>query len=431
MSSRSVIYRWRLARLVAALAAAGLSISGCTVVRSVVATEKREIYHFKPDFGVDAPEFRRSLDTLESTMTAGNSAQILKNGDQIFPAMTQDIRNAKISVNLETYIFQPDEAGRQFAAAMIDAAKRGVEVRFLIDDYGSKLGDLEQPLKDAGVKVRVYRPIRLISIYKIGKRTHRKLMIVDGKIGYTGGLGIDKRWLGDARTTAEWRDTQVRVEGPVAAEMQAIFSEDWTFTTGEILAGEKFFPKLVPAGTLEIEAIKASRGDASSLPKMLYYMCIQAARKSIHIQNAYFLPDRQTRNALIRAVQRGVDVQVMVPGTQIDLPMVRLASRLHYGPMLQAGVKFYEYQPTMMHTKAFVVDGLFSTLGSINFDTRSMGKNAEDSLVFYDRGFAEQLEAMFNEDLKRCREITYPRWSHRGLLARISEMIFWIWEPYY
>ena len=236
-------------RLLAGLAAASLSLSGCTVISSVIATEKREIYHFKPDFGVDAPEFRRSLDTLASTMTGGNSAQILKNGDQIFPAMTGDIRNAKVSVDLESYIFQPDAAGRQFADAMIEAAKRGVEIRFLIDDYGSSLGDLEEPLKRAGVKVQKYRPIRLISIYKIGKRTHRKLLIVDGRIGYTGGLGIDKRWLGDARNTSEWRDTQVRVEGPVAAQMQAIFSEDWTFTTGEILAGEKFFPKLDPSAT--------------------------------------------------------------------------------------------------------------------------------------------------------------------------------------
>ena len=423
--------RARVAVLLAGLAGAGLALSGCTVLNGIVASEKREIYHFQPDFGVGEPQFRRSLDTLERSMTNGNSAELLKNGDQIFPSMIGAIRDAKMSVNLETYIFQPDAAGRQFAEAMIDAAKRGVEVRLLIDDYGSSLGDLEEPLKQAGVNVRVYRPIRLISIYKIGKRTHRKLLIVDGKIGFTGGLGIDKRWLGNARTTAEWRDTQVRVEGPVAAQMQAIFSEDWTFTTGEILAGERFFPKIAPAGILEVAAMKASRGDASSLPKMLYYMCIQAARKSIHIQNAYFLPDRQTRNALIRAVQRGVDVQVMVPGTNIDLPMVRLASRLHYGPMLKAGVRFYEYQPTMMHTKSFVVDGIFSTIGSINFDSRSMGKNEEESLAFYDRGFAQQVEEMFNDDLKKCREITYPHWSHRGLLARVSELLFWIWEPYY
>ncbi|HET9793536.1 MAG TPA: phospholipase D-like domain-containing protein [Thermoanaerobaculia bacterium] len=403
----------------------------CTVTHSVLASEKREIYHFVPDFGVSDPQFRRSLDTLSSNMVGGNAARILKNGDQIFPAMTGDIRNAKVSVDLETYIFQPDDAGRQFAAAMIDAAKRGVEVRFLIDDYGSKLGDLEEPLKQAGVKVRVYRPIRLFSIYKIGKRTHRKLLIVDGDVGYTGGLGIDERWLGDARNTKEWRDTQVRVEGPVVPQMQAIFAEDWTYTTGEILAGDKFYPKVAPRGNIEVEAIKASRGDASSVPKELYYMAIQAARRSILIQNAYFLPDKQTRNALIRAKKRGVDVRVMVPGTNIDLPMVRLASRLHYGPLLDAGIQIYEYQPTMMHNKTFVVDGVFSTIGSINFDQRSMGKNAEESLAFYDRGFAAEVTAMFEDDWKRCRQVTRQKWEHRGLAARISEMIFWIWEPYY
>lgn len=413
------------------LAAAALLQARCTVINSIVASEKRDVYQFHPDFGVAESQFRRSLDTLSSTMVGGNSAELLKNGDEIFPAMTRDIRAAKTSVNLESYIFQPDEAGRQFADAMMDAAKRGVEVRLLIDAYGGKLGDLEGPLKQAGVKFCEYRPIRLISIYKMGRRTHRKLLIVDGKIGYTGGVGIDKRWLGNARNSSEWRDTQVRVEGPVAAQMQAIFSEDWTYTTGEILAGDKFYPKILPAGNIEVEAIKASRGDSSSLPKMLYYMAIQAARKTIRIQNAYFLPDTQTRRALIRAVQRGVDVQVMVPGTHIDVPMVRLSSRLHYGPLLEAGVKIYEYQPTMMHNKVFVVDGIFSTIGSINFDQRSMGKNAEESLAFYDRDFAAKIDAMFNDDLKRCREVTHSRWSHRGLAARLSELIFWIWEPYY
>lgn len=414
-----------------AAAAAALLSSGCTVTRTVISSEKREIYHFKPDFGVADPQFRRSLDNLNSRVVGGNTAKILKNGDEIFPAMTGDIRAAKTTVNLESYIFQPDEAGKQFAAAMIDAAHRGVEVRLLIDAYGSKLGDLEEPLKQAGVKVRIYRPIRLISIYKIGKRTHRKILVVDGRIAYTGGLGIDKRWLGNARNTNEWRDNQVRVEGPVAAQMQAIFAEDWTYTTGEILAGDSFYPKIDPVGDVEVEAIKATRDDASSLPKMMYYMAIQAAQKSILIQNAYFLPDKQTRNALIRAKERGVDVRVMVPGTHIDLPMVRLASRLHYGPLLEAGIKIYEYQPTMMHNKTFIVDGIFSTIGSINFDQRSMGKNAEESLAFYDRGFAADLTAMFEDDWKKCRQVTRQRWEHRGLAARISEMIFWIWEPYY
>jgi cardiolipin synthase A/B len=423
--SRGAWGRLALAALV------GTAQWGCTVTRSILSSEKREIYHFQPDFSVSDPQFRRSLDTLSSTMIGGNSARLLRNGDEIFPAMIRDIREAKATVNLETYIFQPDEAGRQFASAMIDAARRGVEVRFLIDDYGSKLGDLEEPLKAAGVKFRAYRPIRIFSIYKIGKRTHRKLLIVDGKIAYTGGLGIDKRWLGNARNTSEWRDNQVRVEGPVAAQMQSIFSEDWTYTTGEILAGDGFYPKIPPAGNVEAEAIKASRGDSSSLPKMLYYMAIQAAKHSILIQNAYFLPDKQTRNALVRATQRGVDVRVMVPGTHIDLPMVRLSSRLHYGPMLEAGVKIYEYEPTMMHNKTFIVDGIFSTIGSINFDQRSMGKNAEESLAFYDRDFAAQLTAMFEDDWKKCRKIEYGKWKRRGLATRLSEMLFWIWEPYY
>ncbi len=416
--------------LAAVVALAAMFQARCTLTHEA-SSEKREIYHFAPDFGVSDPQFRRSLDTLNSVVVGGNSARILKNGDEIFPAMTGEIRNAKTSVNLETYIFQPDAAGRLFASAMIDAAKRGVEVRFLIDDYGSKLGDLEKPLKDAGVKVRIYRPIRVLTIYKIGKRTHRKLLIVDGDVGYTGGLGIDERWLGNARNTKEWRDTQVRVEGPVVSQMQTIFAEDWTYTTGEIIGGDKFFPKIGTRGDIEIEAIKASRGDESSVPKEMYYMAIQAARKSILIQNAYFLPDDQTREALIRARKRGVEVRVMVPGTHIDLPMVRLSSRLHYGPLLDVGIQIYEYQPTMMHNKTFVVDGIFSTIGSINFDQRSMGKNAEESLAFYDRGFAEQMTEMFEDDWKRCQRVTKEHWQRRGLTARISELIFWIWEPYY
>ncbi len=408
-----------------------LGASSCTLISNVIGSEKRDVYKFDHPFAVESPMFRRSAEALGNPMVGGNAAVLLKNGDEIFPAMTRDIREARQTVNLETYIFQPDEAGRQFADAMIAAAKRGVEVRLLVDAWGSKLGDLEQPLKDAGVRVRRYRPLRLFSIYKVGKRTHRKILVVDGRIAYTGGLGIEKEWLGNARNTKEWRDTQVRVEGPVAAQMQALFSEDWTYTTGEILAGDKFYPAIPPAGPMLAQAIKASRGDASSLAKMLYYVAIQSATVSIHIANAYFLPDKQSRNALVRAVKRGVDVQVIVPGRHIDLPMVRFASWLHYGDLLRGGVKIYEYRPTMMHNKTMVVDGLYSTIGSINFDSRSMNANAEESLAVYDKTFAREMEAMFAEDKKRCEQITYRDWGHRGLPKRLAEMVFWIWEPYY
>ncbi|MCA1582799.1 MAG: cardiolipin synthase [Acidobacteria bacterium] len=409
----------------------GFSSSGCTFINNIVGSEKRDVYKFDHPFTVDDPSFRRSMDTLGTAMVGGNEAELLKNGDEIFPAMTRDIRAAKKTVNLETYIFQPDRAGRQFADAMIDAAKRGVEVRFLIDAWGSKLKGLEAELKKAGVHVRKYRPVRLFTIYKVSRRTHRKILVVDGRIAYTGGLGIDERWLGNARNTNEWRDTQVRVVGPVVAQMQAIFSEDWTYTTGEILAGEGFYPKLENAASIQAQAIKSSRGDSSSLAKMLYYVAIQSAAKSIYIQNAYFLPDKQVREALVAAEQRGVNVQVMVPGRHIDLPMVRFASWLHYGELLKGGVKIYEYRGTMMHNKTMVVDGLYSTIGSINFDSRSMSRNAEESLAFYDRGFARKMEAMFEEDRKRCQEITYQAWDKRGLVQRLAELVFWVWEPYY
>lgn len=420
-------------RLLWIAASAGLvGSSGCTVISDLVGSEKRDVYKFDHPFTVADPSFRRSLDTFGTAMIPGNTAEILKNGDEIFPAMTKEIRQAQKTVNLETYIFQPDETGRQFADAMVEAAGRGVEVRLLIDAWGSKLGDLQDRLEKAGVKWRKYRPIRVFTIYKVGKRTHRKILVVDGKVAFTGGVGISKQWLGNARNSREWRDTQVRVTGPVVDQMQAIFAEDWTYTTGEILAGEKFYPKPDgPGGSVQAQAIKASRGDASSLAKMLYYVAIKSAARSIYIQNAYFLPDKQVRNALVDAVKRGVDVKVMVPGRNIDLPMVRLASWLHYGDMLQGGVKIYEYRDTMMHNKTMVVDGIFSTIGSINFDTRSMNRNAEESLAFYDRDFAQKVETMFGEDLKRCEEITYSAFKHRGLAKRFSELISYIWEPYY
>ncbi len=409
----------------------GLASSGCTFVSNIVGSEKRDVYKFEHPFTVEDPSFRRSMDTLGTAMVGGNDAELLKNGDQIFPAMIRDIRAARKTVNLETYIFKPDRAGRLFADAMIDAARRGVEVRFLVDGWGSKLKDLGKELEKAGVHVRTYRPLRLFSIYKMSRRTHRKILVVDGQIAYTGGLGIDERWLGNARNTKEWRDTQVRVVGPVVAQMQAIFSEDWTYTTGEILAGDRFYPKIENAAAIQAQAIKASRGDSSSLAKMLYYVAIQSAAKSIYIQNAYFLPDKQVREALVAAVARGVNVEIMVPGRHIDLPMVRFASWIHYGDLLKGGVHIYEYRETMMHNKTMVVDGLYSTIGSINFDSRSMSRNAEESLAFYDRGFAAKMHAMFEEDRKSCSEITFRMWDKRGIVQRLAELVFWIWEPYY
>ena len=420
---------WNRGRLLAGgSAVALLLLSGCTLISA----DKRSIYQYNHPFAVADDAFRRSLDAFGFAMVGGNRAEILNNGDAIFPAMTAAIRGAKMTVNLESYIFKNDHAGEIIAAALIDAAHRGVEVRVLVDGTGSSHSwSILRRMREGGAKVYVFHPIRLWSIYKIGRRTHRKILVVDGTASFTGGFCIADNWLGDARNPKEWRDMMVRATGPVSAQMQAIFSEDWTYTTGEILAGDKFYPHIAPAGDVAAQAIKVSRGDSSSLAEMLYLMAIRSARKSIHIQNAYFVPDAQIREALVQAARRGVDVRIMVPGRTIDMPLVRMASRLHYGELLTAGVRIFEYNRTMMHNKDAVIDGLFTTIGSINFDARSLRENNEESLAFYDRGFAAQLEATIAADEKACREVTYQSWNKRGAEQRLAELVSGLFQPLY
>jgi cardiolipin synthase len=244
-------------------------------------------------------------------------------------------------------------------------------------------------------------------------------------------VGIDDRWKGNARSPAEWRETMIQVEGPVVAQLQSIFMEDWVHTTGEVLHGARQFPPLPPAGEVLAQAIRASRTDPSSMAKLLYYMAIQAARKTIWIENAYFVPDGQIRRGLVNAVKRGVDVRVLVPGRHIDVPIVRMASRFHYGELLDGGVKIYEYRPTMMHNKVMVVDGIWTTIGSINFVNRSMKKNAEANVAVYDRAFAELVEKTILADLEKSEEFTKARWKKRGFLARLGETFFWLFSENY
>ena len=407
--------------------AMALLTQGCTLIAL-----KRSVYQFDHPFAVKDAAFRRSLDTFGNTMVGGNSAEILNNGDAIIAGMAAAIREAKATVNLESYIFKNDKAGAMVAEPLIEAARRGVEVRVLVDGTGSShSGPILDRMRQAGAKVNVFHPLGLWSLYNIGWRTHRKILVVDGTVSFTGGFCIADDWLGDARNPKEWRDMMVRATGPVSAQMQAIFSQDWTYTTGEILAGDKFYPHLDRTGDIEAQAIKVSRGDSSSQASIFYIVAIQAAEKSIHIQNAYFVPDARIREALIRAAKRGVDVKIMVPGRHIDMPLVRMASRWHYGELLQAGVHILEYNRTMMHQKNAVIDGLFSTVGSINFDGRSLRANEEDSLAFYDRGFAEKMEAAFADDAKHCREITYRNWKKRGVEQRLAELVSVFFQPLY
>jgi cardiolipin synthase len=402
-----------------------------TTACSHIFGDKRTTYNYKPDYGVDSPQFRRSLEVLGTEMVPQNSAVLLENGVEFFPAMLDAIRSAHASVNMELFIFNEGKIAAQFAEVLAAKAREGVEVRVLLDDWGSHPKELEGVMTQAGVKLKWYKPVRIYSIYKVGNRTHRKLLTVDGNIGFTGGVGVDDRWMGNASNPNEWRETMVRVEGPVVAQLQSIFTEDWVHTTGEVLHGEKQFPPTPAAGDLLAQAISASRSDASSMAKLLYYMAIQAARKSIWIENAYFVPDSQIRRGLVHAVERGVDVRIIVPGPHIDIPMVRMASRFHYGELLDGGVKMFEYQPTMMHNKVMVVDGIWTTIGSINFVNRSMKKNAEANVAIYDSGFAQIVEKSIQRDLDKSQQFTKKMWKRRGVLARLGEAFFWLFSESY
>jgi cardiolipin synthase A/B len=387
-------------------------------------SEKRTVYQYEPAYGVDSPEFRRSLDALGTEMVPGNRAALLKDGPEIFPRMLEVIAAARESINLEVYIFTEDETGTRFARALAERARAGVEVRILVDGFGSSLGDLSTELEKAGVRVRVFKPLRIYSIDTLGNRTHRRILTIDGRIGFCGGVGLDDRW-------KEWRETMIEVEGPVVPQLQQVFAQDWVHTTGEVLNGDRQYPRIAPAGDMEAQVIAASRADSISMSKLVLYMAIQASRKRIWIENAYFVPDRQIRQALVAAAKRGVDVKIIVPGAKTDSPNVRAASRYHYGELLEAGIAVYEYRPTMMHNKVMVVDSIWSTVGSINFVNRSMKKNAEVNVAVYDRRVAAEIEAMVDADLTRCDVLTLREWKRRGLLPRIGETFFWLFSENY
>jgi cardiolipin synthase A/B len=416
----------RLPRLVALLSLLILA-AGCSYIFS----EKRTNYQFEPSYGVESPQFLRSLDGLGTEMVPGNAARLLLNGDGLFPAMLAEIAAAKLSVNLETYIFSDSVIGKQLAEALSERARAGVEVRVLVDGWGSSLGPLEAQMTAAGVSVRTYKPLRIYSIDRVGNRTHRRILTIDGKVGYCGGHGFDDRWLGDARNPKEWRDTMVEVRGPVVVQLQHVFAQDWVHTTGEVLNGDRQFPPVPRAGDVLAQVIAASRTDSISVSKLVLYMAIQAAQRKIWIENAYFVPDRQIRTGLVEAAKRGVDVRVIVPGAHTDSPNVRAAAHYHFGELLDAGVKIYEYRPTMMHNKVMVVDGIWSTVGSINFDNRSMRKNAEANVAVYDREYARLLEEMIREDLLACERFTKEKWKKRGLPARFGELFFWLFSENY
>jgi cardiolipin synthase len=389
-------------------------------------------YHMKHQFGVRDLAFLQTMHALTgSPMSEGNSVEILTNGARIFPSMLAAIRQAQRTINLEFYIYWDGDIGRRFAEALAEKARVGVHVKVILDAVGS--AEMSQSLIDFmtrnGIDLEWYHPLRWYTLSTINHRTHRKLLVIDGRIGFSGGVGIADEWLGDADDKNHWRETVVRVEGPVVTQMQFAFLDNWVKSRGELLTGLDYFPALEPKGTHLAQVIKSSPSEGSSSVKLLYVVSIVSAKQRIWISNAYFVPDPDTLRALEGAVRRGVDVRVIVPGEHVDVPIARQASRFSYERLLRRGIRIFEYKPTMMHAKTMVVDGIWTTIGSSNFDDRSFRLNDEVNVNVYDEAIAAQMEAMFVADLERSDEITSRKWGRRSFFSRMKEKIAGVLRP--
>jgi cardiolipin synthase A/B len=372
-------------------------------------------------------EFLRAGEAVTgSAYTDGNRVEFLINGDQIFPAMLDAIKSARISVNLVTFVYWKGPIAPLVADAICDRAKAGVCCNVLLDAFGAAKIDREliDNMRDSGAKVVWFRPPRITSLHKLDNRTHRKLLIVDGKIGFTGGVGIAEEWMGNAEDPLHWRDTHVRVEGPVVRELQGAFCENWLEATGELLVGEKYLPPLPPIeGGIKAQVTRSSAGIGNTNSETLFFLAIASAKTRIWLTVAYFVPTFAFRKALAEAARRGVDVRIIVPGPYIDKSLVKLAGRATYSQLLQAGVKIYEYQTTMLHAKTLVVDSIWSTIGSTNFDNRSFSLNDEANISFYATDVAALMEAQFEADMASSKEFRYEKWHRRDFVQRLWNKI--------
>src|SRR5215471_6328969 len=396
-----------------------------SVAISLLDQPKEISYLPKHTFSVRDPAFMPSAHALANpSPLRSNRVDLLENGDQFFPAMLAAIDEAKETVNFETYIFWSGTIASRFRDAFSSAARRGVEVRIVFDAVGTgiKLAESDvHAMQEAGCMVEFFHKVRPWMLDTLNHRTHRRLLVVDGRIGFTGSSAIADVWVGNADTPDHWRDTQVRVEGPVVAEMQSAFQEIWGEVHGEALSGDRFYPRLEPAGSAQAQVLSSSGRTASSATKLLYSVSIAAASERILLANSYFVPDREAIQLFSEASKRGVDIRILVPGKFNDVPMTKAAGKSGFGDLLMAGIKIYEYEPTMLHTKTMVVDGLFATIGSTNFDNRSFRLNEELNLTIYDSDFARRLEKSFWEDLRRSRPYSLKDWERRPLKQRLAE----------
>lgn len=416
---------WSRKRLVVGGVLGALLAVVATVITMNFTTSESEIEKsLEHRYGVADPQFQRELGILLGPpIVDGNRVEHFENGIAIFPAMLEAIRQARQTITFETYIYWSGRIGREFATSLSERARNGVRVHVLLDWVGSQKMEprLLEQMKSSGVEVHRYHPLHWYHLTRLNNRTHRKLLVVDGRVGFTGGVGISDEWDGNAEDGEHWRDSHYRVEGPAVAQMQAAFMDNWIKTTGHVLQGPSYFPPLVPMGTSLAQVFTSSPTGGADSMQLMYLLSITAAERTIDIAAAYFVPDPLTQRALLAALHRGVRLRIVTPGPYIDSQVVRKASRALWGPLLQAGAEIHEYQPAMFHCKALVVDGLLVSVGSTNIDNRSFRLNDEANLNVYDRGFATEVGRVFEADLGVSRRVTYEQWAARPWRERLVE----------
>ena len=401
-----------------------LTCAAAVTALNFTSGEKKLEEQVRHEYGLHDAQYQRALGVLLGPpITEGNRLEAFQNGDRIFPPMLAAIRGARHTITFETYIYWSGDIGKAFADALAERARAGVQVHVLLDWVGSSKVDeaFVKEMEAAGVQVRKFHKPRWYDLSKMNNRTHRKLLVVDGRIGFTGGVGIAPAWTGDAQDAEHWRDSHFRAEGPVVAQMQAVFMDNWIKATGDVLHGERYFPALSEVGRQRAQVFSSSPSGGSESMHLMYLLSIAAATRSIDLSSAYFVPDELTVRTLVDAMRRGVRLRIITPGPIIDSQTVRSASRAGWGPLLEAGAEISEYQPTMFHCKVFTVDGLLVSVGSTNFDNRSFRLNDEANLNIYDAEFAAAQTAQFEADLKQSRRVTLQAWRDRPWTEKLQE----------
>ena len=354
-------------------------------------------------------------------LAVGNRVEVTQNGDGTFPRLWEDLRSARQAITLQLYYGAPGQTADVLTAILRERASAGVRVFVLYDAFGTV--DIPSAHRDAlrssGVVVEPFRPVRLSTLHLAQNRSHVRGIVIDGRIGWTGGFGIDDKWLGDGRTNGSWRETNVRFEGPAVRQLQAAFAAAWVEATGVMFTGRATIEERPDGATAGLLYTAPTLG--STAAERFFALSIGAARKTLYITNAYFAPDRNFIDLLTAAAQRGVDVRILTAGPRTDVNVVRFAGRAWYDTLLRSGVRLYEWQPTTLHAKTFVVDGLWSTVGSMNFDNRSMALNDESNLMVLDRTVGGEMNRMFRDDLQHAREIRLDTFNARWWFQRMAE----------